>query len=328
MKFIVTGDWHFRGTNPRARMDDFQEALTHKIYEVFNLAQEHEAEAIVVPGDVFDSPGTALGTIADLAYLLQQAPCKILAVHGNHDIWGSNPGSKYRTPFGLLAKLELLWDLEQEPYETGWVSPDLLITGHGYNTETDTELGMAQFSPAALPEGFEGVSIRVVHSMLMQKPPGFDMRHTLIRDVRTTAKVVISGHEHLGFGIKRREDGVLFINPGALCRLSANPAEMERQVQVAVLEVENGEAEAFLVPLKSARPGYEVLSRDHLEQEAEREERINRFLGLLAAEGEAKFLEIQEIVDDIARREELPAAVVKEALDRIGRAREALSKAG
>ncbi len=324
MKFIVTGDWHFRGTNPRARMDNFQEALTHKIYEVFNLAQEHEAEAIIVPGDVFDSPGTALGTIADLAFVLQAAPCKVLAVAGNHDLWAGNPGSKYRTPFGLLAKLGLIWDLEQEPYED--MERALLITGHGYNTETDTEAGMGQFSPGVLPA--EGLSIHVVHSMLMERPPGFEMRHTLIRNVQTTARVIISGHEHIGFGIKHREDGVLFINPGALCRLSANPAEMERQVQVAVLEVENGEAEAFLVPLKSARPGYEVLSRDHLEQEAEREEHINRFLGLLAAEGEAKFLEIQEIIDDIARREELPTAVVKEALERIGRAREALSKAG
>lgn len=328
MKFIVTGDWHFRGTNPRARMDDYQEALTHKIYEIFNLAQEHEAEAIIVPGDVFDSPGTTLGTIADLAYLLQQAPCKVLAVHGNHDIWGSNPGSKYRTPFGLLAKVELLWDLEQEPYKNGKIPVDVLITGDGYNTETDTETGMSQFNPYDSADGIAGISIHVVHSMLMQKPPGFDMRHTLIRDVRTTAQVIISGHEHLGFGIKRREDGVLFINPGALCRLAANPAEMERQVQVAVLEVENGGAEAFLVPLQSARPGYEVLSRDHLEQEAEREERINRFLGLLAAEGETKFMEIQEIIDDIARREELPKAIVQEALGRIGRAREALSKAG
>lgn len=324
MKFIVTGDWHFRGTNPRARVDDYQEAVTNKIYEVFALAREQKAEALVIPGDIFDSPGTALGTIADLAFVLQAAPCKVLAVAGNHDLWAGNPGSKYRTPFGLLAKLGLIWDLEQEPYED--MERALLITGHGYNTETDTEAGMGQFSPDVLPA--EGLSIHVVHSMLMERPPGFEMRHTLIRNVKTTARVIITGHEHIGFGIKRREDGVLFINPGALCRLSANPAEMERQVQVAVLQVENGEAEAYLVPLKSARPGCEVLSRDHLEQEAEREERINRFLGLLAAEGEAKFLEIQEIIDDIARREELPAAVIREALERISRAREALSKAG
>ena len=119
-------------------------------------------------------------------------------------------------------------------------------------------------------------------------------------------------------------DGVLFINPGALCRLSAHVAEMERPVQVALLTVENGQATAELIPLKSARPGHEVLSREHIESAAERESRIDEFLKLLASEGEAKFLEVREIVEDIAARDNIPADVKQEALRRIGAAREKL----
>jgi exonuclease SbcD len=161
--------------------------------------------------------------------------------------------------------------------------------------------------------------------MLLDKQPGFDMRHTLISEVKTSAQVIISGHEHTGFGVVRREsDGILFINPGALCRLSAHVAEIERTIQVALLTVENGQATAELIPLKSARPGHEVLSREHIEAAAERESRIEEFLKLLASEGEAKFLEVREIVEDIAARENLPEAIKAEALRRIGEARERL----
>ena len=86
-------------------------------------------------------------------------------------------------------------------------------------------------------------------------------RQTLISEVKTSAQVIISGHEHTGFGIVKRErGGVLFINPGALCRLSAHVAEIERPVQVALLTVKDGQATAELIPLKSARPAHEILS--------------------------------------------------------------------
>lgn len=329
-KAIVTGDLHYLGVNPKARLDNMQEALGEKLFEVFTLARNHEAQAIIIPGDLFHSPGTAWGTAAELACILQQAPCKVLTIPGNHDLWAGNPGSKHRTPFGFLGRLGIIWDLTEEPFEMSDREKgalDICITGHGFNTETDTPAGAEQFCPPLHGFPWEGTSIHVVHSMLMDREPGFEMRHTLISQVKTTAQVIVSGHEHTGFGIveQENEDGrVLFINPGALCRLSAHVAEMERTVQVALLTVENGHADAELISLKSARPGHEVLSREHLEAAAERESRINEFLALLASEGEAKFLEVREIVEDIAARDNIPGNVKQEALRRIGAAREAL----
>ena len=333
-KIIITGDWHFKGINPRARLDNYQEAITRKIHEVFELAVQHKAEAIIVPGDLFDSPSTTLSTITDLAALLQLAPCPVLAIPGNHDLWAANPGSKYRTPYGLLARLGLIWDITEKPYET--ITDDeeiplfdnVCVTGNGYSIETDTEAGIGQFNPPDDGGSYRD-KIHVVHSMLMDHSPGFEMRHTLISQVKTTAKVIISGHEHIGFGINRRDDGVLFINPGALCRTSASQAEIERQVQIVLLAIDdNGQADAELIPLRSALPGREVLSREHLEAENERQERMDKFLGFLASEGESKFMEVRDIVEDIAARKNVPDKVKNEALKRIDAAREELAKAG
>jgi exonuclease SbcD len=329
MKFLIIGDVHFRGVNPRARLDNYIEAISRKLHEVFAIAQQHRVLAIICPGDLLDSPATGWSTVAELAQILQGSPCPFLCINGNHDIYAGNPGSKYRTPFGFLARLGIIQDLGEEPFGPEDGDMDVLITGHGFNIETDTELGKGQFNPGYGKGSLPG--IHVVHSMLMDHSPGFDMRHTLISQVETTAQVIICGHLHTGFGnsyiYRRDDDGVLFINPGALCRLSAHATEIERTVQIALLTVENGQAEAELIPLKSAAPGHEVLSRAHLEAEAERSERLERFLNLLASEGEVRFLETREIIDEIAARENILGEVKVEALKRIARAREELGAA-
>lgn len=369
-KAIVTGDWHFRGTSPRARLDNFQEALTAKILEVYDLARTHRANVIIVPGDLLDSPGVSWSTVTDLALLLTQAPCPVITIHGNHDIWAGNPASKYRTPYGFLERLGLIHDVggggPGSEYQVHGnraragcfdEKEEVWITGAGFtvDTDTDSEAGRLQYVPhphhpgAYMPgERLGGFFIHLVHSMLLDKPPSFEgMRHTLISQVKTSAHVIISGHEHTGFGVRMSgttgvpDGGTLFVNPGALCRLSAHEAEMKRDVGVALLTVsgegagktgaagrDRRDVDARFIPLTSARPGHEVLSRKHIESAVEREGRIEEFLQLLAAEGEAKFLEVREILEDIAAREELPDGVKMEALRRVGAAREKIGVGG
>ena len=326
-KIVITGDLHFMGINPKSRLDNFQETITEKLQEVFIIAQAKQASAILIPGDLTHSPNLAWGTVADLAMLLKKAPCPVLAIDGNHDTWGGNPESKRRTPYGLLSRLGIVQDLSEKHYIVSNPPKDILITGHSFTVDTDTEAGKNQFFSMRDLETEESTIIHVVHSMLMDHSPGFDMRHTLISQVQTTANVIISGHEHTGFGIVRRPDGVLFINPGALCRLSAHVSEIERQVQVAVLTVDDdGQCSAELIPLQSALPGDRVLSREHIEESQSRNEKLDEFLSLLASEGESRFLEVRDIIEDIAARENIPGEVKRETLERIGRARERVGK--
>lgn len=326
-RFLIVGDVHWRGVSPRGRLDNILEALTAKLREVFELALEYGVLAILQPGDLTDSPGISFSTLGDLMDVLKRAPCHFLTIPGNHDIYGANATSLIRTPLGLLQRISYVENVAVKPVDFDCdespIPVNIMITGHGYDAETDTD--KTQYCPIEILPGY--LNIHLAHGMLLERAPGHDMRHTLLSEIPLLPNpphVLICGHDHTGFGIKQ-VGKTLCINPGALCRLSASATEMERPVQVALLEItESGQARAKLIPLKSAKPGHEVLSREHLDAEAVREERMSAFLGLLAEEGEARFLETREIIDDIARREKLPGLVVKEALDRLGRAREEL----
>ena len=329
-RIAIVVDPHLRGRPPRSRLDDFQAAILRKLTWVVDYCNEQNITCMLIPGDLFDSFAVGVTTIGDLAVTLQRFYGVILTIPGNHDLIAGNPETKWRTPYYMLSRLGVTKDLDRKVYmiDGGAGRKNICVSGHGFTYETDTPEGMKQFDPEA-PPCDSAVRIHMVHSMLLAKAPGFDMRHTLIEDVRSDADVIVSGHDHSGFGVIRRKDGKLFINPGSIARLSASETEMNRQVQIAVIDVyPEGEVSARLIPVECAAPAAQVLSREHIELADRRNEELEAFLSILASEGESKFLEISEIIEDIAIRENLPVIVKKEALQRISAAREALGGNG
>jgi len=169
--------------------------------------------------------------------------------------------------------------------------------------------------------------------MLLEKPMMEGVKHTLISDLEKLPEeakpnVLINGHYHFGLPITW-VGKTLVINPGALGRLTAHVEEINREVKVALLTINGADDyNAKFIPLKSAAPGHVVLSREHIEQAEVRNERLNTFLSLLGSEAESRFMEVQEIVESVARSDNLPKDVVEEALLRIGKAREIINGRG
>lgn len=322
-KILVLGDLHWRATNPVARLDNLKESLTEKLNECWQIAKSNYADAIVIPGDVFNSPGIVYSTLADLIWLLRQAPAPIYAIPGNHDLFASSPESLYRTPLGFLFQIGILSNLDGKTVLFG---EDGLLSGRGYDAAVDVDPTI--YACPEMPEHPQiythKTAIHVTHGMLVKEPvPG---RHTLMQsllELDNPPDVLINGHFHLGTGITQ-VGPTLVVNPGALCRLSAHMEELNRQPEVALITIDGTEISAELIPLQSARPGHEVLSREHLERQAEIEERRDEFLRLLASEDAQRVLDLAEMVRDIAGRERLPRTVQDEALRRIAVAQEAM----
>ena len=198
MKLLVTGDWHYRSQNPVARLDDFQSTLNAKLHEVGQIAYDHDVEAIIVPGDIFDSPSPAYSTLTALERIIQDIG-PIWAVPGNHDEHAHSLESLDRTAYGHLAATGMIRDLASRPAETDTVT----VTGTGFSADTDTDVS-DYLIPECKDATKDSVRIHVAHGMLLDRAPGFEMRYTLLEDVAKhpdCPDVLIVGHEHLGFGV-------------------------------------------------------------------------------------------------------------------------------
>lgn len=101
VKFLFVGDLHLRGTNPRNRIDDYKEVAKQKLKEVFKIAVDNAVDAILQPGDIFDRPEVGIAVLLEFAEVLKESPVNIYCTLGNHDIYGYNVDSYYRTSLRL-----------------------------------------------------------------------------------------------------------------------------------------------------------------------------------------------------------------------------------
>jgi DNA repair protein SbcD/Mre11 len=329
IKFLYAGDKHFRGTNPRSRTDDYKAALFAKIREIFELAKKHQVDAILCPGDTFDTHEVAISVLLEVADLYNESPVPIYTTAGNHDIPGYNISAYHRTSLHLLERLVPHLHVTNDPskptvFEKTGVRVQLTFTpytgkmdvdGYGYSPEVDVG-----------PDYFK---IHVAHGMLLDHVPPFD-KYTLVQDVQTTADLVLCGHDHTGFGVFYRRDGKVFVNNGAVPRMAASVEEMQRQITAALITV-TPSTKAYtggclqpiqLLPLESAKPGQEVLDRSQIEANKARQYAMEQFAALIDTGSGEALLDVNAIVEQIAANENLAPEIVRLALEKIDAARE------
>ncbi len=87
IRFIHTSDWHLgrRLTRLGPRSAESYEWRFSAVRRMYELAVECGAEFILVAGDVFQSEMPSQGTVNDALELLQDAPCTVVLIPGNHD---------------------------------------------------------------------------------------------------------------------------------------------------------------------------------------------------------------------------------------------------
>ena len=311
MKFLYMADLHLRGNNPRSRTDDYKEAVKAKLREVFEIAERNACKAILCSGDIWDRPEVSIGVLIEFMQLFRECPVEFYTCVGNHDIHGYNLDTYDRTSLRLLTelvpKLRVVGENETVRY------PGVVITFAPYSGRMDRE-GYGYDTPYQGPE----LKIHVAHGMLLDHTPPFD-RFTLIQHVQTSADLILTGHEHIGYGIYHRADGKVFCNPGSLTRISASTGEMERTIQVALIEIQDEQAfDIKLIPLQSAKSGPEVLDRSKIEEDQKRQYAMEEFAALIqTGSGEKVLLNIDDIVETIARQEAVSPDVVKKTLEKI-----------
>lgn len=323
MKLLYITDTHFRGNNPRNRVDDFPAALKAKLREIVELVGELDVDYLLHGGDFFDLPSPALAVVSGFTDILQEIQIPIYAVAGNHDLFAYNPATLERTMIGFLARLGLLRLLMPgEPVYLKNKNVTVQLTGQHFHYEIDRRDACADY---CVEKRNCDVAIHMVHGMLLRKVIYPGAAYTLVEHIapHTRADVTLSGHAHLGFQ-DIECDGRLFINPGAIARLSSLVQELDRRPQAVLLDFTGIKPSYRRIILKLARPGIEVLDRSRLNKVAFREEKLHQFIQGIRSSGEYKGISLEDIVQTIADRRNVSDNVRKEALKRLSAAREEL----
>lgn len=338
MKLLFFTDLHARGTNPRARKDNYMEAMRRKLAEVRQLALNHGCKAILFGGDLTDTPDISESTLGDLIKDLRAMPVSVYGVWGNtHDIWGDEIGTLRRTALGVAQAADAIHLLQPgDPVVLEEDGLTVQITGQGYHQEMDRRDWRLDYcvyhegSPLA-PEGHQHWrtpevtwALHIVHGMLRTEPLMAGIPVTLVRDVlgTTQADVTLSGHDHNGFGVIE-QNGRTADNPGALMRLTAAREELSRTVQVSLYTLTADSCTVERIPLQSAAPGEEVLDRSTLEAQAIKKAALDDFLMGVKSGGDFEALDLPAVVERIATNNGVSPKVKTEALQRLHAAVEA-----
>lgn len=324
IRFIYFGDPHIRGTNPRNRTDSYPEAWKAKLREIWQLGREHKVDAFLQPGDTFDLPDVANSVLNDAADVFAEAPAPIYTTAGNHDIPGYNVAAFGNTSLRLLERIVPQLRVINDPAVPVFFGrhDEVAVTFTPFSGQIDRD-GYG-YSPGY--ENEHSYRLHIAHGMLLDHTPPFD-RFTLVQEVKTSAHMVLTGHDHTGYGIYRRSDGKVFCNPGSLTRLTASESDFTRTIQVALIEIETAPgfqhtANITLLPLQSAAPGPDVLDRSRIEKEAARQYAMENFAALIqTAGGDRVRLDINQIVEAVAEKEGVAPEVVRLALEKIEAAR-------
>ncbi|WP_332648815.1 metallophosphoesterase family protein [Lysinibacillus sp. 54212] len=322
MKFLYFGDVHIRGKNPRNRTDDYKESLKAKLREIWKLAEYNKVDGVLCPGDIFDRPEVTNSVLLEFAEVFKECPTNFYTTPGNHDVYSYNLDTYKRTSLRILELIVPQLHVITDASRNVTFGKEVAISFQPYDQFIDKD-GYGYTPGNPLKDHFK---IHIAHGMLLDHDPKVFDRYTYVGTVKTEADLVLTGHDHLGFGIYNRADGKVFMNSGAICRLAASEAEIERKVQVALITVENKQLEGIeLIDLRSAKPGNEILDRSQIEADQQRQYAMDEFAALIQTEDGGKaVVDLNAIIESIAEKEGYAPEVVRIALEKIGEAKAGL----
>lgn len=314
MKFLFFTDSHIRHNGFEIRTDDYPATLKRKFLDVKEIGEKENVDVYLHGGDLFDRPDISVKAVGEFGKILQSFDKPIYGIVGNHDIFGHNPDTVNRSMLGLYDSLSLI-DLigPDDPLILKDGDFTIQISGAPYRYDIDTGDRSAYY-----PERKDGVDchILMIHSFLMDKKFIDSIPHTLIEDIMDTdADIVLAGHYHTGFGVKRL-NGKYFVNPGAMVRISRTTPELDRIPKVAVLDLTKETTDIRLFDLPSARPGEEVLKKIDRSKE-QTAEKMEEFKQLIRKSSDLKGYHIVDIIKEIAEKNEIDKSIMNEAIRRL-----------
>lgn len=280
---ILSADWHARESTPTCRTDDFPSALWRKIDYIAELASKHSA-FVLLAGDLFHhwKPSPNL-----LRMCMERFPFGVHVVYGQHDLPQHNWDLREKSGIAALEAshtVEVLpncsWGQEPDPDHYSFKVGERLILVWHKMVWQGKRLWPGQEDPSSIA--------------VLKKYPEYDL--------------ILTGDNHKPF--VEKYEGRLLVNPGSLMRTTAD--QQDHKPRVYLYDAESNTVRPEYLPIEEG-----AVSRLHLEERVEKEDRIEAFISKLEGEWDAglsfeanlrRFLQANKVLDSTK-------VIINEALD-------------
>jgi putative phosphoesterase len=249
---IFGADFHLRDSTPTCRTDDFEAEQWKKLDFISALQKKHDCP-VIHSGDLNQhwKPSPYL-----LTKTMEHIPNEFWTIMGNHDLPQHSLELMHKCGVNTLV-------------EAGRIK---LLSGTHWGQTPEQESLI-----------IKGRKLLVYHVMTYQgkKPwPGCTdpLGATLLRKYPQW-DCIISGHNHKPF--TETHEGRLLVNPGSITRQEAGQADHKPRVYLYYADTNT--VEAVYLPIKDG-----VVTREHIERDEERNDRIDAFVSKFDEDWEAE----------------------------------------
>ena len=284
---LFTADMHLRPDVPTCRTDDFLVAQWAKLEQIQKLAKQYNL-AWIDAGDIFHKAILPLHFTNQVLTRLHYPICAGIA--GNHDLPSHNTGRIMESAWGTLFAAEFL---ESQLHEI----PLCLDIANGKTAEI---YGASYGEPIPTPHGKQQhiFKVLVMHDMvyasrndIIPNAPG-SMAKKLLRDNKGY-DLIVTGHNHQSFMVELH--GRHLVNIGSMTRQTADQTDHTPRVITWI----PGTTTSGL-QWRTLRHDPDVVSRDHIVKQEQKEEQLNAFVQSLQDVSEVS-LSFEENVETILR---------------------------
>ena len=269
-KIIHFTDPHYKDKAPISRKDDYINALLDKTLKISKLAKKVKAEAVFCGGDVFDvkdSVKISYWLTNSLINMFKNFPCPVYSIVGNHDIKNDRLETVNDQPLGTLFESGALRRLDKV------IIGGVEIVGRDFTVANKTEV-----DHFVIPKETDSQILITHHNLFLGKTQFFSEKAISYEQLAevTNADIVLNGHIHYPVDGKYivKINGKYFVNPGSFSRGSLTEDNLDRDVQVVLIDTDKMVPELVNI---QANPAIDVFDIQAKEDKKEVDKKIEDF---------------------------------------------------
>ena len=255
---ILCADLHIRAERPTCRTDDYLEAQFKKLEFIFDLCGQNGCP-LFVAGDIGNKSQWPNWLLERTIFIIKQYDIKIICVPGQHDLPEHRLEYWHKSGCGVLNEAGVI-NLIQAPKV---LSGSTVIFPFPYGCKiTNTEKYKKSDELIAM-----------THQMVIENKPLWPGQkapkgNALLKQFPEYS-LILSGDNHNPFVAEYQ--GRLLVNPGSMMRMTG--AQIDHKPRVYKWYAEGNTVEPIYLPIEQG-----VVSRIHIEDKQERDERMNTFV--------------------------------------------------